>query len=157
MNSDTLKDFALDTAKTTASIMLINMAGVPQLLKNNLPKSAVPVYSANGAVYALARSGADMITTGSSKVQRGEWLNFVDDVAFFGITSAVANETRAIDSIVKSVSTISPLGLDMNISLAEGGIVSGATMIANILDVGTGQNKVFDFIRRPISTIMSSY
>jgi hypothetical protein len=51
-----------------------------------------------------------------------------------------------------AVDAVIPVSKDLKLDIVDGITISAGSAIANLLDVSTGNNVVFDFIRRPVST-----
>ena len=150
--TDTLKFYAYDTLKTTGAIMAVSALNIPGYLSGVLPSGNPGLYLADGLSFGLARDLVNQITYGGSNLGNMNYIGLLDDIAYFSIASGVADNTGVNMMLYNSVSQVSPLSQNMNIGLANGALISGATAVANLLDVTTGNNVLFDFIRRPIST-----
>lgn len=153
MNISTLTDFGYQTAKNTVGIMAVNMVGIPTQMKKVAPNLPGMGYALNGVTYGLAVDAVRAVE-GGSKLVNGQYISLFDDMGFLGVFSAGLDLTGADKAVFDAVKQFSPLSHDMNINLTEGALVSGGLAVANILDKATGENKLFDFIRRPVSESM---
>ena len=150
-----MKKWAIQSAKTAGSVSTVNSIGVPELLRSKLPNNAVGSSVATGAAYAVAADALNIAADiRKSKLMNGRYLAIADDVGFYGVSSYIGNETRAIDRLHGGISSISPFSSETNLNLTEGAFVAGVTMAADAFDIGTGKNMVFDWIRRPVTTSM---
>lgn len=150
--TDTLKTFAWETVKATGSIFAVNMTPLPQYLSRALPQNTVGVHLAKGSSYALAKALVDQLTNGQSHISNMEYVALLDDATFFSILSGAVDKSDLNLMAYNAVASVSPLSQQLNIDLVDGLTISGGTLIANLLDFSTGNNRVFDFIRRPVST-----
>lgn len=150
--TDTLKTFAWETLKTTGAVFAVNMTPLPEYLNRALPKNPVGVHLAKGSSYALSKTLVDQLTNGSSHVSTMDYIGLLDDASFFSIVSGVVDKSDLNLMAYNAVASVSPLSQQMNIDVVDGLTISGGTLVANLLDYSTGNNWVFDFIRRPVST-----
>ena len=156
-STDMLKTIGWETLKTSSSIFAVNMAGVPELIRSTVPgrSNKAVGYLADGAVYSVARDVVTYLTDRKSNIADMNYLGIADDIAFFGIVSAVSNEARLIDQTFNILDKTLPLGSEIVANVAEGLIIAGSSLLADGLDIGTGNNLAFDFVRRPVSTLVN--
>lgn len=147
-----LKAYSWDTLKTTASVIGINMTPIPQALQRALPDSFAGYHLAKGASFAVARSLVDQVTNGQSELFNMNYVALLDNTAFFGIVSGVVDKTDINNMVYKAIDTTLPISEQLKVDLLDGITISAGSAVAGLLDVSTGNNAVFDFIRRPIST-----
>ncbi len=150
--TETLKFYAYDTLKTTAAVMAVSALNIPGYLSNVLPSGNPGLYLADGISYALARDLVNQVSGGGSNLMNMNYVALLDDTAYFAIASGVTDGTGVNTMLYDNISKLSPLSQNVNMGLTNGAIISGATAVANLLDVSTGNNMLFDFIRRPVST-----
>lgn len=150
MNVDTLKTLGYDIVKTSAGIFVVRALNVPDMVGDKLPASAQRL--TDGVLYTGAREIVSVAAGEESKLLSGDWMGLMDNIAFFSLLSLGVNESGVGAALVNSVNSVSPLSQDQNLIVAEGAVVTGGTVLANFLDVQTGDNKLFDFVRRPVST-----
>ena len=150
--TDTLKTFAWETVKTTGAIFAVNMTPLPSYLTSALPKNPVGVHLAKGSSYAVAKTLVDQLTNGNSHVSNMDYIGLLDDASFFSILSGVVDKSDLNLMAYNAVASVSPLSQEMNIDIVDGLTISGGTLVANLLDVSTGNNWLFDFVRRPVSS-----
>lgn len=155
LNTENLKTLGLETLKTTAAITAVNALDVPRMISNAVPNNKLGQHTATGASYALANDTVRFFTTRRSNILEMKPWDVADDVAFFSIVSGVATESGGAVKVYELTRPFLPFGEDMNRNLVDGLIVAGASLTANYLDLATGSNPVFDFTRRPVSTIMN--
>ena len=155
MNTENLKTLAFETLKTTAAITAVNALNVPRMIGEAVPKNKIGRHAATGASYALANDAVRFFTTRKSNILEMKPWDVADDVAFFSIVSGVATETGGAVKVYETLKTVLPFEDDMKKNVVDGLIVAGASLTANFMDISTGTNPVFDFTRRPVSTIMN--
>lgn len=150
--TDTLKSFAWETLKTTGAVFAVNMTPLPQFLNRSLPQNPVGVHLAKGSSYAVSKTLVDQLTNGASHISNMDYVGLLDDATFFSILSGVVDKSDLNLMAYNAVSTVSPLSQQMNVDIVDGLTISGGTLVANLLDLSTGNNWIFDFVRRPVST-----
>lgn len=154
MNIETAKQFGITTLKNTAGLMIVEFTGLPDYLRKSLPNNKIGLYTSTGATYGTALEGVDLLFNGSSNLSKGNYMSVLDNVGFLSCFSAGVDMSNIDSMIANTVTKISPLSEDMTMKLIEGGLMSAGLLTANILDQSTGTNKIFDFIRRPVSTTL---
>jgi hypothetical protein len=147
-----LKAYAWETVKTTGAIFAVNMTPIPQALKNTLPQNFAGFHLSKGGSYALAKSLVDQITNGQSDLFQMNYVNLLDNTAFFSILSGAVDKSDLNLMAYNAVDAVIPVSKDLKLDIVDGITISAGSAIANLLDVSTGNNVVFDFIRRPVST-----
>ena len=151
MNSESLKSFAYDSLLNTGVIMGVNMSGIPQMTRSLLPNNEIGANISAGSTYVMTNQILEMITTGSSKFNRKDWVGLSDDVAFNSGISYAVNRSD-INGMVYNGLDVTGLSTNVKLNLTEGLTMSAISGLANFLDVGTDDNVIFDLIRRPVST-----
>ena len=147
---DQVRDIAWDTLKTTAGIVAINVAGVPQKIRDMMPSDAKPVsYAVDGVTYALVSEGTDYLSGDPSTIVQGDWYGYIDNVAFMGVVSAVSNETGLVKFAYDQLGNISPLGDEMNINITEGLVVSSGRAIGDMIDRTPQIPDQIKYLRHP--------
>lgn len=150
---DNLKSLGYDILKTSAGVFVVRAANLPEMAESYLPGPTQRL--ADGVLYSTSREVVNIVSEGESKLTNGDWIGLLDNIAFFTALSVGVNESGVGGAIVNAVNSVSPLQSNQNLIIAEGAIVSLGTVTAQYLDTVTGNNPIFDFIRRPVSTVMA--
>jgi hypothetical protein len=113
--------------------MAVNMSGLPGVVRSALGDNQRIGYVTDGVSYALANDIVNYATGSGSKLVNGQWYAYVDDVVFFGAVAGITLETGVSEIIVNQLGVL-PFSSDINLSIAEGVIVSAAKVMGDTID-----------------------
>lgn len=153
--TDTLKFWAWDSLKTTTAIIGASALNLQGQLQRVVPSGSIGLYLGDGVLYAVARDLVNYVSQDDSNLATMNYIGMVDDIAYFSIASGIIDNSGLDAVLFENIDKFSPFGKSLNTSLTVGVAVSGATAVANLLDRATGDNMLFDFIRRPVSTTLN--
>ena len=153
---DQVRNIAWDTLKTTTGIVAVNMAGIPQMVRNAVPNTDLKpmAYGADGLLYAGVSEGVDYLSGDNSTIVNGDWYGYIDNIAFMGVASAVVNETGMVKFAYDQLNNVSPLGRDMNLNLTEGLVISSARVVGDLIERSPQVPDQIKYLRHPTRLMM---
>jgi len=152
MDSEKLKEFGTKALLSTAGIIGINVLGVNDKIRSVLPNSVLTPHLSSGAGYTLVKAGVDMGYKGESVFQK-QLIDVSDDVAFYTGLSLGVNTIQINDKVYDALGNFVG-NSQLQYNLTEGLTVASGSILADVLDQTTGDNIVFDMIRKPVSTTL---
>ena len=150
------KNIGYDSLKMTGSVIALNMSGLPTKMRSYIDNPGY-LYLVDGSLYTMSKAIVDMSTNGKSVFQSDSYINVLDDVGYMSLISAGTNNLNIQQNIYNTIDKTAPnsiLNDNLKMSLTDGLIISSASALGNVLDVYTGDNEVFNTIRRPVSSLL---
>jgi hypothetical protein len=139
MDSETLKNMAINIGTNSAVIVGMSALGISDAIKNtlgNVSNAEFVGYGAEGLSYGagLDIKNGFMYGPGASNLYTMNYRDFLDHAAFLGLCSLGANKSGLVTAVATQGAKISPLPPNMTSYLIQGGLVSGAEALGVMAD-----------------------
>jgi hypothetical protein len=145
-----VQNMAWETAKSTAGIMLYNLSGAPDMLRNAVPSDLkLATYAVDGLGYALVGEGVDWMTGNTSTIVDGDWYGYIDNVAFMGVVAGISNESGLVTFAFNQIKNVSPLDFKMNLAITEGLVISSGRAVGDLIDNMPNVPSQLKLLRHP--------
>jgi hypothetical protein len=151
MSSEIVSLALKDVAGSVLGVTLSK--GLDLSSKFNFGDSLVMRNASNGLIYFAVSDGLDYLLGDGSKLLSQNFLGVLDDVVYFGSTSALAELTKVDAEAYKIANRTLKLSRDMSDTLVQSAIVSGTRFLGNYIDSRPEVPNAVKMFRHPVSAM----
>jgi hypothetical protein len=149
MASEVFSLMLKDVAGASLGVALSKGLDLPK--KFDFGNSLVMRNASNGVIYFVVSDGLDYMLGNGSKLLNQNFLGLLDDVVYFGSSSALVELTKVDAEAFKIANKTLKLSRDMSDTLVQSAIVSGTRFLGDYIDSRPEVPNAVKMFRHPVS------